>query len=542
MNTDTDKTEENRFPVPPTGSILIVDDELSVREILLKYLTRLGYEVDTAEDGMAATRKMEEHVFDLVITDLKMPNLDGRSLLKIMAEKHPDIPKIVLTGLGTNDDILLALKTGAYDFLTKPIMDFAILQHSITRALERKRLQDEKNRYIQQLRQINNVISMLNSGKNTDEIFATLYVILKKSIPFNRLTLTTIDGATNIVVTKLVESDRSVLLGTGDSYPLEESSLLESARSKEVLIINDLVDYAGRHPESRSSRLLLEEGMRSSLVLPLIINNVTRGFLLFASEEINSFKAEHITFLESVVGHISLSIERGELMEEVEVHSKNLEQLVKIRTHEVLKIQKTTIFALSNLAEARDSETGAHLDRMRNYCVLIAQILKYSGQKNDFSNQFLRDLYDSSILHDIGKVGIPDSILLKAGGLTPEEWLVMKTHTVIGYNALKSASRDLGENSFLNMGMDITLYHHERWDGSGYPHGLRENEIPLSARIVSLGDVYDALTSQRPYKEAYPHDKAIAIMKDIEITFDPHLFRIFYDNAGEFNRIRQEFQ
>ena len=383
---------------------------------------------------------------------------------------------------------------------------------------------------------------MLNRGMEIDEIFKNLNITLRRIIPFNRLTLAMIDESTGTVVTKLVESDREMLLKPGDAYPLEDSSLKKVTESKEFLLIRDTEEYLFGHPDSKGARMLLEEGMRSSMVLPLIINNVTRGFLIFASATPNFFREEHISFLKSVSGQISFSIQRGELLSELELHSKSLEQLVKVRSFEILKTQKTTIFALSKLAETRDADTGEHLERMRKYSVLIAQILKYSGHEDEISNQYLRDLYDSSILHDIGKVGIPDSILMKPGPLTPEEFEMIKLHPVIGYNALKTASGELGEDSFLKMAMDITLYHHERWDGLGYPHGLKGVEIPLSARIVAIGDVYDALTTKRPYKDAYPQEVALEIMKEESGRYDPALFKIFLDNEAEFNRIREEFK
>lgn len=523
------------------GNILIVDDEQLVRKALSRYLSRVGYSVEAAEDGNCAIEKLAEKPYDLVLTDLKMPNLDGRELLTIMAERYPDIPKIVLTGFGTNEDIILALKTGAYDFLTKPIMDFAILYHAIERALDRKRLNDEKNRYIEQQRQISDIITMLNRGKKTEEIFMTLNTTLKKIMPFNRLSLAMIDEEDKSVVTKIVQSDDMINLGVGERFPLLESSLQDVAMNKDTLLIDDLEEYGREHPSSRNASLLLAEGMKSSLVLPLIINNITRGFLLFASESANAFSGEHILFLKSISGQISFSIQRGELMDQLELHTKNLEHLVKVRTHEILKTQKTTIFALSKLAETRDHDTGEHLERIRNYSVLIAQILKYSGHEIDITNLYLRDLYDSSILHDIGKVGIPDHVLLKPSALTPDEYKLIMTHTTVGYQSLKEASRDLGENSFLKMAMEITLYHHEQWNGGGYPHGLRETEIPLSARIVTIADIYDALISKRPYKQPYTHEQSVEIMRKESFRFDPLLFQIFLDNEAEFNRIRIEF-
>lgn len=523
------------------GSILVVDDEHLVRKALSRYLIKMGYAIDVAEDGIVAIEKLSGNSYDLVLTDLKMPNLDGKELLTVMAERFPDIPKIVLTGFGTNEDIIHALKTGAYDFLTKPIMDFAILYHAIERALDRKRLHDERIRFIEQQNQINDIISMLNRGKKTEEIFLTLNSTLKKIIPFNRLSLSLIEESSRTVINKLVHSDREIILNIGETFFLSDSSLRDVAINKEVMLINDLQEYYAGHPASRNAKALLEEGMRSSLVLPLIINNMTRGFLFFVSVEPFAFTDAHIAFLKSISGQIAFSIQRGELLEQLELHTQNLEHLVKVRTHEILKTQKTTIFALSKLAEVRDPETGEHLERIRNYAVLIAQIVKYSGHEFEITNQYLRDLYDSSILHDIGKVGVPDAILLKQGPLTPEEFDIIKMHTTIGHNALKIASKELGDNSFLTMAMDITMYHHEMWVGGGYPKGLKGAEIPLSARIVTITDVYDALTSKRPYKEAFSHDKAIKIMKEESFKFDPFLFSIFLDNESEFNRIRKEF-
>ena len=521
--------------------VLVVDDEPLIRRMLSKYLGDKNYRVTAVENGHKALEELKKDRFDLVLTDLNMPGMGGRELLQKMAELYPDIPKIVMTGFGTSEDIILALQTGAYDFLMKPINDLAILEHSIERAIERKFLNDDRNRYVDQLKQINRVISMLNSGKNTEEIFNTLHVELKKIIPFNRLTLADIEPGSGLVSTKLVASDREVLLGSSEVNSIKDSSLEGVAKTKKYLNINSIKKYLEKNPGSINAKRLLEEGMNSSLVLPLIVNNEVRGFLLLASVEENAFQKEHVTFLESIVGQISLSVQRGDLLYEIEQHTKNLENLVEIRTREIIKTQQTTIFALSRLAETRDPETGEHLERIRNYSVLMAQILKYIGSQIEITGQYLRDLYDSSILHDIGKVGIPDDILLKEAFLTPDEFETMKRHTVIGYEALKSASKELGANSFLNMGMDICMYHHERWDGKGYPFGIKDDEIPLSARIVSIADVYDALTSPRPYKPAYSHDKSVDIMLTESHRFDPELFKIFMDNAAEFNRIRLKY-
>jgi response regulator RpfG family c-di-GMP phosphodiesterase len=522
-------------------TILIVDDEPFIRKFLSKYLSGKNYSIVTADNGENALEKLDSEPFDLVLTDLRMPKMGGRELLQIMSENYPDIPKIVLTGYGTSEDIILALQTGAYDFLTKPITDFGILDHSIRRALERKRLNDERKRYLEQVNQINEIISMLNRGKSTEEIFESLNITLQKIIPYKTLTLLLINTETGTVTPKLVVSQSEPIMNSNTIFSLDDVVLKNISVNKSVLSIDDIDASIELYPGSELLSLLIQGGVRSLIILPLIMKDVTRGFLLFASEKGSAFITGHISFLESIGGQISFSIERAELIEKIEQHTRNLEHTIDIRTKEILKTQKTTIFALSKIAETRDRVTGDHLERIRSYCVLLAQILKYTGL-GEITNQYIRDLYDSSILHDIGKVGIPDYILLKTESLTVEEIKIMERHTTIGYEALKSASQNLGQDSFLNMALDITLYHHERWNGSGYMKGLQELEIPLSARIVAIADVYDALTSKRPYKKAYTHEEALVIMNNESEKFDPQLFTIFMENSHEFNLIRMRFK
>jgi len=542
MNNDTGiNNSAGRIAFNKTGKVLIVDDEHLIRKSLSRYLSKIGYTVDVAEDGRVALEKLKHEVYDLVLTDLKMPNLDGRELLTMMSDEFPDIPKIVLTGCGTNDDIIHALKTGAYDFLNKPIVDFTILYHSVERALDRKRLNDEKNRYVAQQRQIYDIITMLNRGKKTEEIFTMLKDSLRSIIPFSRLFFGMIDNETRALVIRLTDSQTDGQGSEGERVSLQNTFLEEISLKSDVLLIDDVRKFMTERNDPFIKKLYEEENILSMIVLPIIIDNVTRGYLFFCSDAMGGFTEEHILFMKSISGQISFGIQRGELLDQLELYTKNLEQLVKVRTHEILKTQKTTIFALSKLSELRDPETGEHLERMRNFSVLIAQILKYSGYEMDITNQYLRDLYDSSILHDIGKVGIPDNILLKPGPLTPEEFEIIKTHTTIGHNALKLASKDLGENSFLKMAMEVTLYHHEMWEGGGYPTGIKGTDIPLAARIVTIADVYDALTSDRPYKKAFSHTEGIEIMKKESYRFDPVLFKIFLDNEAEIDRIRIQF-
>ena len=215
-----------------------------------------------------------------------------------------------------------------------------------------------------------------------------------------------------------------------------------------------------------------------------------------------------------------------------------LEAEVSKRTREVMAIQDVTILAMASLAETRDSETGNHIRRTQFYVKALAAHLaktpKFAAQLTEGTIQML---FKSAPLHDIGKVGIPDRILLKPGRFEPHEFELMKTHTTLGRDAIEHAEQQLGMNvEFLSMAKEIALSHQEKWDGSGYPQGLAGEAIPLSARLMAVADVYDALISRRVYKEGMSHEKALAIIQEGRGShFDP-------DVADAFMALQQEFR
>lgn len=230
---------------------------------------------------------------------------------------------------------------------------------------------------------------------------------------------------------------------------------------------------------------------------------------------------------------------------QIELHEHNL-HLQKLVDEQVLAIvaakeeishaQLATILAMSKIAEARDENTGRHIERTQHYCRALALALRGREEyKGVMTDDFIGNLFHASPLHDIGKVAIPDAILLKPGKLTEEEFEIMKTHTVIGAHNLADVQKNYPNNMFINMGLAIARSHHERWDGRGYPDGLAGNDIPLASRIMALADVYDALRSERCYKAAFSHEKTCEIISNENGSqFDP-----FVVNA--FLRIEQEF-
>ena len=232
-------------------------------------------------------------------------------------------------------------------------------------------------------------------------------------------------------------------------------------------------------------------------------------------------------------------IRERRLMDDLRTQIRQTEEYAE----ELIKTQEAAIFALAKLAESRDPETGGHLERIQNYTrVLVEELSTFPEYDGYITDEYIESVYISSPLHDIGKVGIRDAILLKPGKLTREEFEEMKLHTVIGGATLAAAEARLNRRSFLEVGKAIAYCHHEKWDGSGYPRGLTGEEIPLSARVMALADVYDALRSRRVYKPAWPHQEArTTIVNDAGKHFDPTVVEAFLRCEPKFLQIQGRF-
>lgn len=254
-----------------------------------------------------------------------------------------------------------------------------------------------------------------------------------------------------------------------------------------------------------------------------------------ADDKVKAFNAGGVDYVtkpfefKEVRARVKTHLELYRLHAELELHTHHLEKLVEEKVHEITSAQRGMIFALAKLAESRDDDTGTHMDRVSGVCRIIAESLRqYNGYGEIIGSCFVENIFHTSPLHDIGKVGVSDAILLKPGKLTPEEFEVMKTHTIIGAETLQNVQREFPDNAFVAMGIEITKWHHERWDGKGYPDGLAEEAIPLSARIMAVADVYDALRSKRSYKDAFSHEKSRAIiMEGSGSQFAPGVVKAF---------------
>lgn len=276
-------------------------------------------------------------------------------------------------------------------------------------------------------------------------------------------------------------------------------------------------------------------------------------FLTALSGEEDEQKGLELGACDYITKPISASITRAR----INVHLENmaakeflkskadyLEEEVKKRIKELLSVQDITILTLASLAETRDTDTGNHLKRTQHYIKILALALKEHPKFKEYlSEDEIETLFRTAPLHDIGKVGIADKILLKPGILSDAEFEIMKTHTVLGKEAIEHAEEEAGaEADFLKRAKEIAYCHHENYDGSGYPLGLRGEDIPVSARLMALADVYDALTSRRIYKEAMAHDKAVAIIKEESgFKFDPDIVDALLKSEDKFFEISKKY-
>ena len=312
------------------------------------------------------------------------------------------------------------------------------------------------------------------------------------------------------------------------------------------LIINKDLDWLREvgttiDPASARNSILLEFGFVVAVILAYV------GLNLWAfSRNLSGFLNRERSVLE---GAAELRFERkvpiasNDEFGAMAYHTNQVLDHLQEKIAELGQTRDVTIRSLASLAETRDNETGAHILRTQHYVRALAERIRgVEGEGAQLDDETIDLLFKSAPLHDIGKVGIPDNILLKPGKLTDEEYTVMKNHPQLGADALEVAENSLGKNSFLRYAREIALTHHENWDGSGYPQGLKAQEIPLSGRLMAVADVYDALISKRVYKEGFTHEKAAEMILEMRGTkFDPLIVDAFEAELENFQRIADEF-
>ncbi|AEV30649.1 response regulator containing a CheY-like receiver domain and an HD-GYP domain [Sphaerochaeta pleomorpha str. Grapes] len=247
-------------------------------------------------------------------------------------------------------------------------------------------------------------------------------------------------------------------------------------------------------------------------------------------------------YAQEVLARVGTHLSMSHMRKELQAYNERLEDLVQLQVKEIHDSQLATITVISSLSECRDGTTGKHIQRTSILCRELAVELQRNSPYSDLiDDKFILDLSHAAPLHDIGKIGIPDSILMKPGKLTAEEFDIIKMHTLIGATALEKVHAQYPGNSFINMGVQLARSHHEKWNGTGYPDGLAGKSIPLCGRIMALVDVYDAISSKRPYKEASTHKETVqSIIRDSGTHFDPVIVQAFLQIEEAFAKIRDE--
>lgn len=367
-------------------------------------------------------------------------------------------------------------------------------------------------------------ISVLSTS--LEEAFPQIFEAIKKILPADRLALAFKDQFGNVVAESAVTNYNQIHLEPGFTQPLSESTLSGLASSGQPRIINSLSEHIAKRPDSVCTKLILMEGMNSSLTLPLMIRGHCVGFLFVNSKDQGAYNNAHVRTLRRMVGVLK-----------PQLYFQHIVQIIVSETSN----------AFVKIMEKKDNETSLHIIRMSQYSHILA---KKMYMKNSYPGHItprtLREILWFAPLHDIGKIGVPDQILMKPGPLTPEEFHVMKAHVTMGESVLRSLYTGINKYLFfslLNTAIDILSSHHEKWDGTGYPRGLQKEEIPLSARIVAVADVFDALTSRRPYKEAWSLDKTFNyIVEQKSHQFDPLVVEAFLEARIQIEEVYEKYK
>lgn len=337
---------------------------------------------------------------------------------------------------------------------------------------------------------------------------------------------------------ELLKDDYQVQLANGGERALKLAAMVP----RPDLILLDIM-MPGMDGYEVCRRLKSDAATRDIPVVFLTakseIEDETKGLEMGAVDYITKPISPPIVLVR-VKNHLALKAHADFLRDKADF----LEAEVTKRTQEVVAIQDVTILAMASLAETRDSDTGNHIRRTQFYVKALAEHLRgHPRFAAQLSDNYIQMLFKSAPLHDIGKIGIPDRILLKPGRYEPAEFEIMKTHTTLGRDAIEHAEKQLGMTvEFLSMAKEIALSHQEKWDGSGYPQGLAGDAIPLSARLMAIADVYDALISRRVYKEGMPHEQAVSLIQEGRgHHFDPDITDAFVALKDDFREIAARF-
>ncbi|MGM0558742.1 MAG: HD domain-containing phosphohydrolase [Myxococcota bacterium] len=479
--------------------VLVVDDESSIREVLEDFLSMEGFDVTCASNGREGVGALGDGFFEVLLIDMKMPEMNGLDFLKHAVEHSPRSLPIMMTGYGTVETAITTMKNGAYDYILKPFKVPNVIQ-TIERGLEKKRLEAE-NIQLREALNIYHVSEEMSGTLSLDRIFEILIEAAREEIEPDGVSVWLRQGEADVF-----EMERQWTRGDLSRLQIEAVQALDinevdrRVNQGESLLLHGsqaghIVD--GANPERGSL-----------LCIPFRTKNTTLGyFTAFSFDRERPFREGKRKMFAVLCGRATAAIENAQLYRDLKGRFKQ------------------TIQAFANLLEDKDPYTRGHSERVSKYARLIAEEMGLPEEQ-------VERIADAALVHDIGKLGIRFEDLNKAGPLTESEYEMFKSHTTRGKWMLEPIEfmRDL---------IPGVYHHHERWDGKGYPMGLEGEETPLMARILAVADTYDAMTSHRAYRRALPHGVAVREINAFAGTqFDPEVVEHFLEAIAEDQKAR----
>ena len=588
-------------------TVLYVEDDEHTREELEFFLRNKVERLYIGKNGQEGFELFEKYNPDFIVTDIQMPVLNGIDMIKKIKEKNPKVPIVIITAFNDTDYLFQAIKLNVSNYLTKPLNLYSLsdvllsISKSINLEKENKEIYNTLKQYkdIVDERSIiskadkNGIITYINEpfekisgykkeeliGKshniisdpnNDKEVFRTMWETISKDKKSwqGRIKNISKDGSqyyVDIIVKPILDLDGNILefislsnditdLETTKEYFKTQTqksafNLTESIRivnaykeainesniilridlNKNIVYANDAFfkisgyakeDLIGK-PYSSLKHYNLSEEEQEEKINQIFCKNIWKG-------KISNFKKNGEVFHCNVTMY-PLKDKDGEVIEFMGIRHDITE--IENLYAELEDTQKEIIYKLGEIGETRSQETGNHVKRVAEYSRIFAE-------KINLPKEEIKKLFMASPMHDIGKVGIPDAILNKPGKLDVNEWKIMQTHAQIGYDILKSSKREILKSAAI-----VSYTHHEKWDGSGYPLGLKEEEIHVFGRITAIADVFDALSSERCYKKAWPLEEVLELIKDEKAKhFDPNLVDILLNNLDDFLLIRDKYK
>jgi response regulator RpfG family c-di-GMP phosphodiesterase len=482
--------------------ILVVDDERVIREILAEFLSLEGFSVNTVEDGEKALTELRLHPYDLLITDLKMPRLSGLQLLEKIEAERLGVLTVLMTGFGTVETAIEAMKKGAYDYLLKPFKVEEVI-HVVERALYRQRLQAENIR----LREALTIYKVSEAIALSHDIDRILDVVLRAAIDEVKADVATL----HLLDPRTGNYEERVRLVANDGHapsglPSPAFSLLTEQFSAGVPILA----HGGK-----ASRFFTESSpaaeLASFVAVPLQVRGRMVGVLnVFSFTAGKKFDEGHRKMLAVLASRAASAIENARLYDDLRATNADL-----VSANQSLEeVFQQTVAGFAQALEESDMYTRGHSERVAVYSEVLARGLTMPEAE-------VRRIVQAGVMHDVGKIGVRYDMLNKPGKLTPEEIQVFRQHPEKGKRILEPVP-------CLHGLIDGCWCHHEFWDGGGYPRGLSGHNIPVVGRIVSIADAYDAMTSDRAYRRALSHEVAVGEIERCAGTqFDPELADAF---------------